>query len=516
MSLHHARLIKNIVGDGFGPLAKTGIPIATVRKLLVILIQQHLVSYAVDNNAVTYYRIVPDQVFARLRFPRFVKAARELYQDEGERVISMVLHHGILSFSQLEYHFDAQNVEMTAIQETFVQLVHDRFLVAMEHTATQSAIDKHIAREALDLAAASLAPTAKEIRDIRTRQLHRQEAEDEEYRHNVVGMSDFVSTHQKRKAGTSDANLTQSKAHKTFTVDHAVPFRVNYEKFNVHFRNQAIARFSGERLNDTAQTVMTTILSLVRPEVLECKTPFSRSFTALELNASLPPTIELRMDYVFMSNVPESQVLDDYLTTLEQDDGAFLVHTAGRNSSQYSVNFAECVRVMQMRAVESIIRERFGTHSARIFRLIVQKGKLEEKQVSKIAMLGTKDARQRCYELQHAGFLDLQEVPRSADRAPGRTIFLWYVDPGKLPGLLTDSVKQIMCNVLERRRHESNTRQTLLEKSQRTDVQADAQHLLSEGEQQLLQQYEDTMSRLGASLLRLDNVYMLLNDFITQ
>lgn len=46
-------------------------------------------------------------------------------------------------------------------------------------------------------------------------------------------------------------------------------------------------------------------------------------------------------------------------------------------------------------------------------------------QVSKVAMMAPKDARPLLSAMNADSFISLQEVPRSADRNPTRTFFLW-------------------------------------------------------------------------------------------
>lgn len=73
------------------------------------------------------------------------------------------------------------------------------------------------------------------------------------------------------------------------------------------------------------------------------------------------------------------------------------------------------------------MRERFGDDGCRIFRLLLLKRQLEQKQVADNAMLPVKETRELLYRMFRAEYLELQEVAKTADHAPSRTFFLWRV-----------------------------------------------------------------------------------------
>lgn len=71
---------------------------------------------------------------------------------------------------------------------------------------------------------------------------------------------------------------------------------------------------------------------------------------------------------------------------------------------------------------------RFGVPGLRIFNLLLTRGQLEQKQVADFGMLPVKDTRELLYQMMRDGFLSLQDIPRSADRAPSRSFYTWRVD----------------------------------------------------------------------------------------
>ena len=65
-----------------------------VKKSLCVLIQHQLVSSSQHEGGRTLYTIDVSCVHARLRFPRYIHAAKELFGDVGELVVEDLLQHG--------------------------------------------------------------------------------------------------------------------------------------------------------------------------------------------------------------------------------------------------------------------------------------------------------------------------------------------------------------------------------------------------------------------------------------
>ena len=59
--------------------------------------------------------------------------------------------------------------------------------------------------------------------------------------------------------------------------------------------------------------------------------------------------------------------------------------------------------------------------------------KLELKQLTRMSLMPDREARPLLLKLFQANLLMLQEVPRSADRVPKGTTYLWHVDPQQAP-----------------------------------------------------------------------------------
>ncbi|RKP23698.1 hypothetical protein SYNPS1DRAFT_24233 [Syncephalis pseudoplumigaleata] len=165
--------------------------------------------------------------------------------------------------------------------------------------------------------------------------------------------------------------------------------------------------------------------------------------------------------------------------------------------------------MQKQRAVESVTLERFGNAACRILKLLQARGKMDERQVSRLAMLPMKDTRELLQALSLHGFAELQEVPKSADRAPARTFFLWYVPIDKCYRVLSRNALRALANIRQRRQEEREKRGALLAKSDRLDVKENAS-LLSEGEHAMLRELQATLYRLGRAEMDLVELIIAL------
>lgn len=197
---------------------------------------------------------------------------------------------------------------------------------------------------------------------------------------------------------------------------------------------------------------------------------------------------------------------------LKTDAAGFVKSKDERGANQFAVNFEKLRYTMKRKVMEGLVQERYGVATCRILRILIERGKLDESQVQKLAMLPPKDTREKLALLKTKGFVEIQEIPRSADRAPGRCFHLWYVPVEKCyQELLVDSYR-IICNLQQRKQNELAIRKRLIDKINRKDV-IENPELLSEGEKREIAAMDKILERLEVSKSRMDSVVMILRDF---
>ena len=134
-------------------------------------------------------------------------------------------------------------------------------------------------------------------------------------------------------------------------------------------------------------------------------------------------------------------------------------------------------------------------------------------------------------KLSEASLVQLQDVPRSADRAANRTIFLWsvvisfgltfarvylsvfrYVDLPKTYSVLLTSAYKTLGNILTRRAHETSLVQALLDKRSRSDVSDNWEVLMGRAEREALEEYERKMEEMRVLEMRTEETVFVLKD----
>ena len=186
-----------------------------------------------------------------------------------------------------------------------------------------------------------------------------------------------------------------------------------------------------------------------------------------------------------------------------------------RVSTTFSVEYVNIVEQIQLRMIRDVVVERFGSMAGRIFTILVGKGKLEEKHISKVGLISMSETRDICSRLFAASILSLQEVPKSNERNPQRTFFLWFVDVLKCKSWLLDQLYKTLVQLSRRRLYEQSQRTLLLQKSERTDVREDAVGLLTDWERKELASLQSVQEAITVAETRVVRDVFLLQHFST-
>jgi transcription initiation factor IIE alpha subunit len=98
--------------------------------------------------------------------------------------------------------------------------------------------------------------------------------------------------------------------------------------------------------------------------------------------------------------------------------------------------------------IELVVRQRFGLLAKRIFRLLFFNRRLDQKEISDMAMLPIKQTREILYKLFKNEYIKMQEVSRTSDHAPSRTFYYWYVDIESIRHKVKQNCLQAFLNIL--------------------------------------------------------------------
>ncbi|KAF9978351.1 RNA polymerase III subunit C82 [Actinomortierella ambigua] len=552
MSANENRLCKLIVREHFGPIvekvanallrkgrlpvgqisAATKLTPAQVRESLVVMIQHNIAVYAENQERariVTYYDVNRIAILYRAQIPKMLFYTQEWFEKDGALVAQSVMAHGKVTMKDCikdimatrstgATNNDKRSQSLTA---AFTRMVKERCLVAVRPSDSVSQVDRDMEEEKRETSKSVMPVTATELAKIRKTMAMNKEAERDAS--NIIGLKrklnavnehddwdDFDNGDKRRKTG--GVTILEE-------VEDDVYFRINFERFIIRWRNIKIAELMEGRLNSTAKAIMSTLLTLAESKMLVCSEESSKAVSSVQILNNLPQDVNLADTLAFEpaelgpngTKPSPTECLEKYMDVLEEDLLKITKKDQGR-SGQYVVNLKQAAKVMKHRVIEGMVSSRFGTHYVRIMNMLLEKGKSEEKQISKWAMMPVKDVREKLTTLYTFGVLNMQEVPKSADRAPSRTFYLWEVLPDRACEALVEKLIHTMANLRQRRFVERSKRHILLEKCERTDVQAN-DSLLSLSDKRELEVLNNMLEMLEVQELRIADMVMTLRDF---
>ena len=205
--------------------------------------------------------------------------------------------------------------------------------------------------------------------------------------------------------------------------------------------------------------------------------------------------------------------LRQHLILLSEEPHRLIVQVGPRGRGEWAVDFGSLVTRLRQSELENIIAERFSKIAVRLVRILHDKGKLDEKQLSNLALVKQKEIRVTLSALHSKGFLELQEVPRDNSRAPSRTIFLWFFHPERCQQLVLEDLYQTMARLLQRSAVEKAQLGDLIAKAERSDVKGHETLYLTEPERRALQQWREKEERLLVQVARLDRLVAIFRDY---
>ncbi|CAO0791294.1 unnamed protein product [Mucor circinelloides] len=417
-------------------------------------------------------------------------------------------------------------------------MAQEQFIAAVLPQHSRSVTDRYLEAEEKELEKYTIITTG-EARQIK--EIAKANADAIYHQEEYIGMkrraSDVLQSEAKRRAQeagdytfeTEEQNSEPQGRKKSkpllFDIDPNVFFALNYDRYNIYFRNHMVVEFAADRINRTAGIVIKTFFRHGKEKLKDIKEEYSPATTPSHIANMLDADVFQRGD-LLLDPTPNSsssrnkkkdlpdvgKVVNGYFQLLQLDNAGFLKRRDELGANQYAVNFKRVRHVMKRHLFEGLLKERFGIASCRIVRILLEKGKLEESQIQKLAMLPPKDVRLKLGVLLTQGIVSVQEVPRSADRATSRSFHLWFVSIDKCFDELITDIYRTITNLQQRKNEELARRSRLLEKLSRIDVLANME-LLNEIDKAEVSKMENVVSRIEIAKDRLDAMLMILRDF---
>lgn len=209
------------------------------------------------------------------------------------------------------------------------------------------------------------------------------------------------------------------------------------------------------------------------------------------------------------SNV--ERAVGDYLELLSNNHPKILYRAMDRGgSAEYRVDFEEACTWLRLGEITRTIEAKFGIPSRRIWNIVHDKGKLDDKHVSKLGLLAPKEARERLYNLFRSKFLYMTAVPKGNDRSAQRTFFLYYTNVAKTSEILLNNVYATVAKLRNRYQHEMSRWEKLLSKIQRAEQEGE--EILNEMDRRNKDNLDKIVDRLEIAERRLAEMTIILPE----
>ncbi|NXJ56031.1 RPC3 polymerase, partial [Spizaetus tyrannus] len=470
---------------------ETGLLLDQVKKALCVLIQHNLVTYQLQKRGFVEYEAQCKRVLRILRYPRYIYTAKTLYNDTGELIVEELLLNGKMTMSAVvrkvadrltETMEDGKTMDYTDVSNTFVRLADTHFVqrcpLIPETPETPD-----------------VPPPPAPILVINEKDMYVVP------RLNLIGKGKRRRSCDEEENGEHKAKKQKQDGESSEPLpDDGIYWQVNIDRFHQHFRDQGIVSAVANRMDQTSSEIVRTMLRMSEVTT-SSSAPYTQPLSSNEIFRSLPAGYNI-----------VKQVLDQYLTLLADDPLEFVGKSGDSGGGMYTVS----------------ILCGFGSRCARIFRLLLRKKHLEQKQVEDFAMIPAKEAKDMLYKMLSENVVSLQEIPKTPDHAPSRTFYLYTVNILSSARMLLHRCYKSVANLIERRQYETKENKRLLEKSQRVEailasMQAtgaeDAQlqeieEMITVPERQQLQNLKRNVNKIDASENQVDETIFVLESFI--
>ncbi|KAJ5042036.1 uncharacterized protein L3040_004596 [Drepanopeziza brunnea f. sp. 'multigermtubi'] len=237
------------------------------------------------------------------------------------------------------------------------------------------------------------------------------------------------------------------------------------------------------------------------------------------------PRMTKRLKVTFQDKLPgldtpersenRMQQIKNHLQLLESDDFHLLRKCGNSGQGEWTVDFARINQLMRQAEIDNLLLENHGVFGHRLARILNKFGKLDEKQLPNLALMKQKDVRTKLAEMQLAGMVDIQEIPKDANRSnPNRVFYFWFFDSERVASVILENTYKMMSRCLQRLDIERRSAASVIEVTDRSDLQdQQPEDYLEPGQ---LNTYEIFLGKEEALLnqvFRLDQLIGIFRDF---
>ena len=202
--------------------------------------------------------------------------------------------------------------------------------------------------------------------------------------------------------------------------------------------------------------------------------------------------------------------LRQHLLLLSESTQRFVRH-CGPN--EWTVDFVPLMNALREVELDSVIERTCGRQGLRLVRILRAKGKLDEKALPNVALMRKPELQQKMLEMQTAGFVYVQEVPRDLKADVKKSFFLWFCDMDRSLSRLLDTTYTTMTHCIQVLEALRQKEKDVLETTKRTDVRGREKDTMRKEYYERYSTFLECERRLFAQVMRLDDLVSVMRDF---
>jgi DNA-directed RNA polymerase III subunit RPC3 len=274
-----------------------------------------------------------------------------------------------------------------------------------------------------------------------------------------------------------DSILLEIKKNNINFGDNGSNWTINHRRFFQNSRDEAIIKAFTNQIDNFAGKLVETFLLISNSEIIHDKpTPSTFQSKPVTFNDVIRHGIikDLQKKFQF-----ESVLINKYISIITQDTYRVIEKIGDFGNGAYYIDFKKASYWLSIAHIESYIRERHGSRSLRLFKVIMEKNQLEQKQIEDFSMMPSKESKELIYNMLNDGLLTLTELSKTADHASANTIYLFHVDVNKIAVRLLANSYKAMYNLMLKRERLNTDNKRLFEKYKK--VNAIIETLVTEG-----------------------------------
>ncbi|EXJ93339.1 hypothetical protein A1O1_01731 [Capronia coronata CBS 617.96] len=528
------------------------LPLRQVKAGIAALIQLRLIFHYTTPDGLSTYQANVHSAYNLIRAGRIVELVARRYGPAAAKIMEHLAILGYATADELEAHVCEDNVlttskdsaeltnghheegvllgganpeVRTSFRTALKHLLDDRFISSVRDAHFQSEFD---ARQDVErhLQHLGMLPSAKG-KKIQSDIDHRVDVELESRLDGTVSSASIMQDFEQRD---SNENMTYSQVYLS-----TIPMLcIDYSNLLAAIRNERVASTAYKLFGQPAAQVARAACSQVDVDSGPFKIQSATSAPIQRLNVSqirssmaeeaTQETLNEEdaengwLGEYALNGYADPQVngaqhysqIDQHLAVLAEGPFSFLSQEPG--GGQWLLHRSRLSNFLRDGELMRFMGESLSGPALRILRMLMDKGKLDEKSLQEIGLLGAKELRQCLAQLQLMGYLELQEVPREPQRQPNRTIFLWFYDAERVRKVVLGRLYKTMARLFQRLHLERERLASTLSKVERTDVQGSEEEMLSQAELQVLFKWRQKEAWFMTEINRLDESVVILRD----